>query len=223
MRSGRSDAPRKVLQTVGSPTELKTGLSSETAPAATLKDVFRHYAGSDLTEDGATQPAENPFQQKGGSPCQLTKPPRASRPSRLVRAPRGVRRVGGLLRRMGAFALVELQKLSHDRSELLTRMVQPALWLIIVGQTFSRLHVIDTGDVPYLAFLAPGIIAQSARSSQSSTASRSCGTATPGCSRSSLSRPRPRGPHPRQGVRRGHPVDDPGRRRPLLAYLLGVH
>ena len=42
-----------VLQAVGSPTELKTGLSSETAPAATLEDVFRHYAGSDLTEDGA--------------------------------------------------------------------------------------------------------------------------------------------------------------------------
>ena len=80
----------------------------------------------------------------------------------LTRAPRGVRRIGGLLRRMGAFALVELQKLSHDRSELLTRMVQPALWLLIFGQTFSRLDVIDTGDVPYLAFLAPGIIAQSA-------------------------------------------------------------
>ncbi|MET0453942.1 MAG: ABC transporter permease [Mycobacterium sp.] len=63
---------------------------------------------------------------------------------------------------MGAFALVELQKLAHDRSELVTRMVQPALWLLIFGQTFSRLHVIDTGDVPYLAFLAPGIIAQSA-------------------------------------------------------------
>ena len=63
---------------------------------------------------------------------------------------------------MGAFALVELQKLSHDRSELVTRMVQPALWLLIFGQTFSRLHVIETGDVPYLAFLAPGIIAQSA-------------------------------------------------------------
>lgn len=80
----------------------------------------------------------------------------------LIRAPHGIRRVGGLLRRMGAFALVELQKLSHDRSELVTRMVQPALWLLIFGQTFSRLHVIDTGGVPYLAFLAPGIIAQSA-------------------------------------------------------------
>lgn len=63
---------------------------------------------------------------------------------------------------MGAFALVELQKLRYDRTELLTRMVQPALWLLIFGQTFSRLHVIDTGNVPYLAFLAPGIIAQSA-------------------------------------------------------------
>jgi ABC-2 type transport system permease protein len=80
----------------------------------------------------------------------------------LIRAPRGIKRVGGLLRRMGAFALVELQKLSHDRSELVTRMVQPALWLLIFGQTFSHLHVIDTGSVSYLAFLAPGIIAQSA-------------------------------------------------------------
>ncbi|MGH3581859.1 MAG: ABC transporter permease [Mycobacterium sp.] len=73
-----------------------------------------------------------------------------------------MRRVGGLLRRMGAFALVEMQKLSHDRTELMTRMVQPALWLLIFGQTFSKLHVIDTGGVPYLSFLAPGIIAQSA-------------------------------------------------------------
>lgn len=83
----------------------------------------------------------------------------------LIRAPRGIHRVGGLLRRMGAFALVELQKLSHDRSELVTRMVQPALWLLIFGQTFSRLHVLDiadTGATSYLAFLAPGIIAQSA-------------------------------------------------------------
>jgi ABC-2 type transport system ATP-binding protein len=36
---------RGVLQTVGTPTELKTGLG----PSATLEDVFRHYAGSDLS------------------------------------------------------------------------------------------------------------------------------------------------------------------------------
>jgi ABC-2 type transport system permease protein len=67
-----------------------------------------------------------------------------------------------MIMRVGTFSIVELQKLAHDRSELITRMVQPALWLLIFGQTFSRLHVIDTGSVPYLAFLAPGIIAQSA-------------------------------------------------------------
>ena len=80
----------------------------------------------------------------------------------IVRAPRGWRRIRGMAMRVGAFAIVELQKLRHDRTELFSRMVQPALWLLIFGQTFSRLHVIDTGGVPYLAFLAPGIIAQSA-------------------------------------------------------------
>ena len=40
-----------VLQTVGSPSDLKAALSSEGSPNATLEDVFRHYAGSDLTED----------------------------------------------------------------------------------------------------------------------------------------------------------------------------
>ncbi len=80
----------------------------------------------------------------------------------LVLAPRGMRRIRAMALRMSAFALVELQKLRHDRTELFTRMVQPALWLLIFGQTFSRLHLVDTGGVPYLTFLAPGIIAQSA-------------------------------------------------------------
>ena len=97
----------------------------------------------------------------------------------LVRAPRGWRRIRGMALRIGAFGLVELQKIRHDRTELFTRLVQPALWLLIFGQTFSRLHVIDTGDVPYLAFLAPGIIAQSALFISISMASRSSGTATP--------------------------------------------
>jgi ABC-2 type transport system ATP-binding protein len=39
------------LQAVGSPHDLKAAQSSEAAPNATLEDVFRHYAGSDLTED----------------------------------------------------------------------------------------------------------------------------------------------------------------------------
>ena len=38
-----------VLQAVGSPHDLKSALSSDASPDPTLEDVFRHYAGSDLT------------------------------------------------------------------------------------------------------------------------------------------------------------------------------
>jgi ABC-2 type transport system permease protein len=57
--------------------------------------------------------------------------------------------------------MVELQKLRHDRTELFTRAVQPVLWLVIFGETMSRIHAFPTGHLPYLDFLAPGIIAQS--------------------------------------------------------------
>jgi ABC-2 type transport system permease protein len=63
--------------------------------------------------------------------------------------------------RVITFCVVELQKLRHDRTEIFTRAVQPVLWLVIFGETFSSLHAIPTGNVPYLDFLAPGIIAQS--------------------------------------------------------------
>jgi ABC-2 type transport system permease protein len=67
-----------------------------------------------------------------------------------------------LLRRMVTLSIVELQKLRHDRVELYTRAVQPALWLLIFGVTFNRIHAIPTGHVRYLDYLAPGIVAQSA-------------------------------------------------------------
>jgi ABC-2 type transport system permease protein len=80
----------------------------------------------------------------------------------LREAPRGIGRAVALSSRIGTFALVELQKLSHDRTELFTRAVQPVLWMLIFGTTFSRLHSIPTGNLRYLDFLAPGIVAQSA-------------------------------------------------------------
>ena len=69
---------------------------------------------------------------------------------------------GRLVSRVATFCLVELQKLRHDRTELLTRAIQPILWLVVFGVTFSHIHAIPTGSVPYLDYLAPGIIAQSA-------------------------------------------------------------
>jgi ABC-2 type transport system permease protein len=64
--------------------------------------------------------------------------------------------------RVYALCLVELQKLRHDRSELVTRAIQPALWLLVFGETFTRIRAIPTGHVPYLDYMAPGILAQSA-------------------------------------------------------------
>ena len=68
-----------------------------------------------------------------------------------------------LASRMATLCWVELRKLRHDRTELYTRAIQPALWLLIFGETFTRIHAISTPDgIPYLAYLAPGILAQSA-------------------------------------------------------------
>ncbi len=60
-----------------------------------------------------------------------------------------------------AIADLELRKLRHDPTELFTRALQPALWLLIFGQVISRGHVVETGGLPYLHFLVPGILAQS--------------------------------------------------------------
>jgi ABC-2 type transport system permease protein len=77
--------------------------------------------------------------------------------------PGPLRRLRVLAARVGAMCLVELQKLRRDQTELLTRAIQPALWLLIFGETFTRIHAIPVpGGLPYLAYLAPGILAQSA-------------------------------------------------------------
>src|SRR5690348_8070911 len=68
-----------------------------------------------------------------------------------------------LASRIATLCWVEMRKIRHDRTELYTRAIQPALWLLIFGETFTRIHAIPVpGGVPYLDYLAPGIIAQSA-------------------------------------------------------------
>jgi ABC-2 type transport system permease protein len=60
-----------------------------------------------------------------------------------------------------SIAEMEVRKLRHDPTELITRAVQPALWLLVFGEVFARVHIISTGNLSYLSFLAPGILAQS--------------------------------------------------------------
>jgi ABC-2 type transport system permease protein len=69
--------------------------------------------------------------------------------------------VAGFLRQCIALAEMELRKLRHDPSEMLTRIIQPVLWLGVFGEVFTRVRAIPTGQLPYLDFMAPGVLAQS--------------------------------------------------------------
>jgi len=56
---------------------------------------------------------------------------------------------------------LEVRCLRHDYTELIARAIQPALWLLLFGEVFTKVRAISTGDVPYLDFMTPGILAQS--------------------------------------------------------------
>lgn len=67
----------------------------------------------------------------------------------------------GFVEKTLVVAELEARKLRHDPTELLTRAIQPALWFVVLGGVFTRTHAIPTGGLPYLDFMAPGILAQS--------------------------------------------------------------
>jgi ABC-2 type transport system permease protein len=69
--------------------------------------------------------------------------------------------VGRWLNQCLTLAEMELRKLRRDPTELLTRAIQPALWLVVFGEVFTRIRAIPTGGLRYLDFLAPGVLAQS--------------------------------------------------------------
>ncbi len=70
-------------------------------------------------------------------------------------------RIKSMIRCTLAVAEMDFRKLRHDPMELLTRAIQPALWLLIFGQVFARTRAIPSGNLPYLDFMSPGILAQS--------------------------------------------------------------
>lgn len=55
----------------------------------------------------------------------------------------------------------EIRKLRHDPTELLTRAIQPMIWLLLFGEVMAQVRGLASGDGRYLDFLAPGILAQS--------------------------------------------------------------
>jgi len=70
------------------------------------------------------------------------------------------------LRRLGAgtaaIARVELLKLRHDNLDVLTRSVQPLLWLFVFGTALRHARSLSGGHGDYRAYIAPGVMAQAA-------------------------------------------------------------
>ncbi len=58
-------------------------------------------------------------------------------------------------------AELEARKLKHDPIELVTSGIQPALWLLILGEIFTQIRAIPTGDLRYIDFVTPGVLGQS--------------------------------------------------------------
>jgi ABC-2 type transport system permease protein len=88
--------------------------------------------------------------------------PRSGLDSQALLVPvTGLNLIASFVRKTLVIAELEARKLRHDPTELITRAVQPALWLLIFGQVFTRVRAIPTGNVPYIDFMAPGILAQS--------------------------------------------------------------
>jgi ABC-2 type transport system permease protein len=78
-----------------------------------------------------------------------------------VRAATGLGHAARFVAKTLVIAELEARKLRHDPSELVTRAVQPILWLLVFGQVFGQMRIVPTGGRPYIDFIAPGILAQS--------------------------------------------------------------
>jgi len=58
-------------------------------------------------------------------------------------------------------AEMEARKIRHDSTELWTRLVQPALWLLVFGEVFNQIRGLAPGGLSYMQFITPGVLAQS--------------------------------------------------------------
>lgn len=117
-------------------------------PAATGGPVPRAEPSAPLQDDGEFGPTA----MGDPGPAAVTDAPEAPGPLAAAAA---------FVRQTLAIVEAEVRKLRHDPVELLTRAAQPALWMLVFGQVMGRLRGVPTGGLPYLDFMAPGILAQS--------------------------------------------------------------
>jgi ABC-2 type transport system permease protein len=81
----------------------------------------------------------------------------AERPAALSTGPLARMAAGTL-----AMAQAEMRKLRHDHLDIVTRSVQPLLWLFIFGTALAHNRSLTLGATDYRAYLAPGVMAQAA-------------------------------------------------------------
>ena len=74
----------------------------------------------------------------------------------------GVNPVARVAAGTAAMAQAEMRKLRHDHLDIITRSVQPLLWLFIFGTALRNNHSLSIGTHDYRAYLAPGVMAQAA-------------------------------------------------------------
>jgi len=78
-----------------------------------------------------------------------------------TRAGAGMAPALAYLTQMLAVADAEIVKLRHDPMDLVSRAVQPILWLLLFGQVMAHVRGLGAAGPSYLDFLAPGVLAQS--------------------------------------------------------------
>lgn len=71
------------------------------------------------------------------------------------------RLLGGYAGHVAAMAGAEMHKLRHEPSSLYLRAVQPVLWLVVFGRVLAEARALPAEGLGYVAFLAPGVLAQS--------------------------------------------------------------
>ena len=99
----------------------------------------------------------------------MTSLERVARPAAWAEPPSWLRFIQDTL----TITEAELRKIRHDPVELITRAVQPILWLLVFGQVLAQTRAIPTGNAPLPRL--PGARASSPRapcSARSSSGSR---------------------------------------------------
>jgi ABC-2 type transport system permease protein len=65
------------------------------------------------------------------------------------------------LRETAAVTQGEVRKLLHDPVEILGRVIQPTVWIVIFAPVFSSFHMLKGSNLRYIDYIVPGILAQS--------------------------------------------------------------